>query len=179
MSRQLVRAAGDHAPPRGSQRDQAALRRGGDQRLSGPACPRVSRDLGTFRKLIPLLAASHRVFAVDLRGFGDSGNEPARTTARRQPKTCTFSSAPRLGPVHLTGQGHQRGDGLPPRDRAPGRRAQSHAIEMGLPGFGWRCWPDVTHGGTWHIGSSPRPASRKCCSPAASASSWEHSRSRR
>jgi len=25
-----------------------------------------------FRKLIPLLAASHRVFAVDLRGFGDS-----------------------------------------------------------------------------------------------------------
>ena len=29
-----------------------------------------------FRKLIPLLAASHRVFAVDLRGFGDSGHEP-------------------------------------------------------------------------------------------------------
>jgi len=26
----------------------------------------------TFRKLIPLLAASHRVYAVDLRGFGDS-----------------------------------------------------------------------------------------------------------
>src|ERR1017187_8280814 len=39
------RAAGDHAPPRGSQRDQAALRRGGDQRLSGPAGPRVPRDL--------------------------------------------------------------------------------------------------------------------------------------
>jgi pimeloyl-ACP methyl ester carboxylesterase len=29
-----------------------------------------------FRKLIPLLAASHRVFAADLRGFGDSGHEP-------------------------------------------------------------------------------------------------------
>jgi pimeloyl-ACP methyl ester carboxylesterase len=28
----------------------------------------------TFRKLIPLLAASHRVYAVDLRGFGDSDN---------------------------------------------------------------------------------------------------------
>ena len=28
-----------------------------------------------FHKLIPLLAANHRVFAVDLRGFGDSGNE--------------------------------------------------------------------------------------------------------
>ena len=25
-----------------------------------------------FRKLIPLIAASHRVLAVDLRGFGDS-----------------------------------------------------------------------------------------------------------
>ena len=30
----------------------------------------------TFRKLIPLLAASHRVYAVDLRGFGDSDNGP-------------------------------------------------------------------------------------------------------
>ena len=27
-----------------------------------------------FRGLIPLLAASHRVFAVDLRGFGDSSS---------------------------------------------------------------------------------------------------------
>ena len=25
----------------------------------------------TFRKLIPLLAASHRIYAVDLRGFGE------------------------------------------------------------------------------------------------------------
>src|SRR5215472_16777015 len=29
-----------------------------------------------FRKLIPLLAASHRIFAVDLRGFGDSDTAP-------------------------------------------------------------------------------------------------------
>src|SRR6266566_4763029 len=29
-----------------------------------------------FRKLIPLLATSHRVFAVDLRGFGDSDTAP-------------------------------------------------------------------------------------------------------
>src|SRR6266571_1723812 len=38
-------AAGDHAPLCGGQRDQAALRRGGNQRISGPAGPRVSRDL--------------------------------------------------------------------------------------------------------------------------------------
>src|ERR1700691_2029217 len=46
----------------------------------------------TFRKLIPLLASTHRVFAVDLRGFGDSANKPGATTARWRPKTCTFSS---------------------------------------------------------------------------------------
>ena len=28
----------------------------------------------TFHKVIPLLAGSHRVYAVDLRGFGDSDN---------------------------------------------------------------------------------------------------------
>src|ERR1022692_1562297 len=39
------RTAGDHAPLRGGQRDQAALRRGGNQRLPGPAGPRVPRDL--------------------------------------------------------------------------------------------------------------------------------------
>src|ERR1700733_267568 len=31
-----------------------------------------------FRKLIPLLATAHRVFAVDLRGFGDSSNADGR-----------------------------------------------------------------------------------------------------
>ena len=29
----------------------------------------------TFHKLIPMLAETHRVFAVDLRGFGDSSND--------------------------------------------------------------------------------------------------------
>jgi pimeloyl-ACP methyl ester carboxylesterase len=37
-----------------------------------------------FRKLIPLLAASHRVFAVDLRGFGDSWRcRSPRASSRR------------------------------------------------------------------------------------------------
>ena len=31
----------------------------------------------TSHKLIPLLATEHRVFAVDLRGFGDSANGEA------------------------------------------------------------------------------------------------------
>jgi hypothetical protein len=41
----------------------------------------------TFREVIPLLAASHRVFAVDLRGFGDSDNEPGGT-AGVEPLVC-------------------------------------------------------------------------------------------
>src|SRR6187549_75718 len=58
-----------------------------------------------FHKIIPLLAATHRVFAVDLRGFGDSA-----------PATDEFSSATAaedlheliaalgVGPVHLAAQ---------------------------------------------------------------------------
>ena len=34
-----------------------------------------------FHKLIPLLSDRHRVFAVDLRGFGDSREPPTTTTA--------------------------------------------------------------------------------------------------
>jgi pimeloyl-ACP methyl ester carboxylesterase len=37
---------------------------------------RIRETWWTFREVIPLLAESHRVFAVDLRGFGDSDNEP-------------------------------------------------------------------------------------------------------
>ena len=41
-----------------------------------------------FHKLIPSLAAEHRVFAVDLPGFGDSGTSRANTPAPPQPKSC-------------------------------------------------------------------------------------------
>ena len=34
-----------------------------------------------FHKLIPLLAAEHRVIAVDLPGFGDSGDSPEDSTS--------------------------------------------------------------------------------------------------
>ena len=39
-----------------------------------------------FHKLIPLLAEEHRVFAVDLRGFGDSAS-PEQTTQARSRRT--------------------------------------------------------------------------------------------
>src|SRR5258708_29919053 len=57
-----------------------------------------------FRKLIPLLAASHRVFAVDLRGFGDSDTAPGAYDSKAPPAAFHQRIGPLgLGPVHLTG----------------------------------------------------------------------------
>ena len=51
----------------------------------------------TFRGVIPRLAESHRVFAVDLRGFGDSlktiGDDPAISLVMKGPR---FESGRRL-----------------------------------------------------------------------------------
>ena len=80
-----------------------------------------------FRKLIPLLAASHRVFAVDLRGFGDSDTAPGdydSTACGRGPAPADRAPRPRPGPPDRAG--HQRGDGLPAGRHPPGRRAQPH-----------------------------------------------------
>jgi pimeloyl-ACP methyl ester carboxylesterase len=58
-----------------------------------------------FRKLIPLLAAGHRVFAVDLRGFGDSDTAPADYDSWSSAEDLHQPIAHLgLGPVHLTGQ---------------------------------------------------------------------------
>src|SRR4051812_33158353 len=58
-----------------------------------------------FHKVIPVLAAAHRVVAVDLRGFGDS------STAEQDHDSTTAAEDLHgliehlgLGPVHVTGQ---------------------------------------------------------------------------
>ena len=111
-----------------------------------------------FRKLIPLLAASHRVFAVDLRGFGDSDNSPSEYDSKTSAEDLHRLIAQiNVGPVHLTGQDIS--------GAAVFRLAASHpedvlsftAIEMGLPGFGLETLADVTHGGAWHIGVLAAP----------------------
>lgn len=106
-----------------------------------------------FHKLIPLLSKHHRVFAVDLRGFGDSatatGDHDSVTAADDLSELVAHLG---VGPVHLTGQ-----DISGP---ATFRLAATHpelvrsyaAIETGLPGFGLEMLADVTHGGGWHIG---------------------------
>src|SRR3984893_11310381 len=111
-----------------------------------------------FSKLIPLLAASHRVFAVDLRGFGDSGNEPGEydsaTSAEDLHLLIRYLG---VGPVHLTGQDISGATVFRLAAAHPQDVLSFTAIEMGLAGFGLEMLADVTHGGSWHIGVLAAP----------------------
>jgi pimeloyl-ACP methyl ester carboxylesterase len=94
----------------------------------------------TFRKLIPLLASSHRICAVDLRGFGDSDNGQGAYDSKTSSEDLhLLIEELNVGPVHLTGQDI------------------SGATVFRLPGFGLEKLADVTHGGTWHIGVLAAP----------------------
>ena len=111
-----------------------------------------------FRKLIPLLAASHRVFAVDLRGFGDSGNEPGEydsTTSAEDLHQLIAHLG--VGPVHLTGQDISGATVFRLATTRPEDVLSFTAIEMGLAGFGLEMLADITHGGAWHIGVLAAP----------------------
>jgi len=111
-----------------------------------------------FHKLIPLLSEHHRVFAVDLRGFGDSATAtPEHDSVTAAKDLSDLISHLDIGPVHLTGQ-----DISGPTTF---RVAATHSelvrsytgIETALPGFGAERLADVTHGGVWHIGVLAAP----------------------
>ncbi|SHF25323.1 Pimeloyl-ACP methyl ester carboxylesterase [Kaistia soli DSM 19436] len=112
----------------------------------------------TFHKLIPLLARRHRVFAVDLRGFGDSSNGPGAydslTAAEDLHRLITHLD---VGPMHVTGQDISGATVFRLAATHPGEVASLTAIEMGLPGFGLEALADVTRGGSWHIGILAAP----------------------
>jgi pimeloyl-ACP methyl ester carboxylesterase len=111
-----------------------------------------------FHKLIPLLAARHRVYAVDLRGFGDSDiaddNYSSAVAAEDLHALIEHLS---LGAMHVVGQDVSGG--------VIYRLAATHAenvisltaIESGLAGFGAEALADVTHGGAWYIGALAAP----------------------
>src|SRR6202050_3099649 len=112
----------------------------------------------TFRKLIPLLAAGHRVYAVDLRGFGDSDNGPGAYDSKTSAEDLhLLIEELDVGPVHLTGQAISGATVLRLATTHPEDVLSLTAIEMGLPGFGLEMLADVTHGGTWHIGFMAAP----------------------
>ena len=102
----------------------------------------------TFRKLIPLLAATHRVYAVDLRGFGDSDNGSGAYDSKTSAEDLhLLIEELNVGPVHLTGQDISGATVLRLAATHPEDVRSFTAIEMGLPGFGLEMLADVTHWG--------------------------------
>lgn len=111
-----------------------------------------------FRKLIPLLAAGHRVFAVDLRGFGDSDNKPGQYgSATSAEDLHLLIEHLGVGPVHLTGQDISGATVFRLATAHPQDVLSLTAIEAGLPGFGLERLADVTQGGAWYIGVLAAP----------------------
>lgn len=111
-----------------------------------------------FHKVIPLLAAGHRVFAVDLRGFGDSS--PAGTDHDSSVAADDLHRLIRhlaVGPVHLVAQDFAGGAAFRLATDHPVDVASVTGIEMGLAGFGLEGLADVTRGGSWHIGALTAP----------------------
>ena len=110
-----------------------------------------------FRKLIPLLAASHRVFAVDLRGFGDSGTAPGDYDSKAAAEDLhQLIARLGLGPVHLTGQDISGATVFRLAVTHPEDVLSLTAIETSLPGFGWEKLTDIARG-AWHIGVLAAP----------------------
>jgi pimeloyl-ACP methyl ester carboxylesterase len=106
-----------------------------------------------FHRVMPILAREHRVFAVDLRGFGDSsiGDEPI-TSSVVAADLQALVEALDVGPVHLAAQDISGGAAFRFAAENPDSIRSLIATEMGLAGFGLEALADVTHGGSWHIG---------------------------
>lgn len=112
----------------------------------------------TFHRVLPLLAEHHRVVAVDLPGFGDSGPVgPDAGSASAAAALHGLVERLGLGPVHVLAQDVAGATAV--------RLAATHAtdvrslvaVEAGLPGFGLEALADVTRGGSWHIGALTAP----------------------
>lgn len=111
-----------------------------------------------FHHLIPLLAADHRVFAVDLRGFGDSATAAdGFTSADAAEDLHALIAELGVGPVHVAVQDISGGSVYRLASKHPEDVRSLIATEMGLAGFGLEGFGDITHGGSWHIGVLAAP----------------------
>lgn len=106
-----------------------------------------------FRALIPLLAETHRVYALDLRGFGDSGTTDAvadeQAFADDLHRLVTHLDS---GPVHLLCQDISGGLAFRFAATHPDQVLSFTAIESSLAGFGLEALADVNAYGSWHLG---------------------------
>lgn len=106
-----------------------------------------------FRKLIPLLAPTHQVFALDLRGFGDSGNADTEygeaVSAEDLHHLVEHIGA---GPVHVLCQDISGGTGFRFAATHPEDVISLTGVETTLAGFGFEALADVNNHGSWHVG---------------------------
>lgn len=108
----------------------------------------------TFHALIPRLAERHRVFAVDLRGFGDSAVAAEdHDSATAAADLAALIAHLDVGPVHLTGQDVSGPTTFRVAATHPELVRSLTAIETGLPGFGLERLADVA----WHIRALATP----------------------
>lgn len=111
-----------------------------------------------FRTLIPLLAAHHRVVAVDLRGFGDSDvADQDYSGAVAADDLHALIAHLSLGPMHVVGQDISGGVVYRLAAAHPADLISLTAVEAGLAGFGAEALADVTRGGVWYIGALAAP----------------------
>jgi pimeloyl-ACP methyl ester carboxylesterase len=111
-----------------------------------------------FRTVIPLLAARHRVYAVDLRGFGDSNvADEDHSGAVAAEDLHALIDHLCVGPMHVVGQDVSGGVVYRLAATHPEDVASLTAVESGLAGFGAEGLADVTHGGVWYIGALAAP----------------------
>ncbi|BDI21442.1 alpha/beta fold hydrolase [Herbiconiux sp. L3-i23] len=106
-----------------------------------------------FRSVIPLLAATHRVVAVDLRGFGDSSaREGDYSDAASAEDLHRLVEHVGFGPVHLACQDLSGGPALRFAVTHPEDVLSFIGTETTFPGFGMEMLADVNNGGSWHLG---------------------------
>ncbi|GAA3526047.1 alpha/beta hydrolase [Amycolatopsis ultiminotia] len=111
-----------------------------------------------FREVLPVLAAAHRVVAVDLRGFGDSGiASEEHDSAVAAADLHRLIDHLGLGPVHLVAQDISGATVLRLAADHPEQVRSLTAIEMGLPGYGLEALADLANGGAWYIGVLAEP----------------------
>ena len=111
-----------------------------------------------FHDLIPLLARAHRVIAVDLRGFGDSGPAtPADTSGTLADDLHALITHLELGPVHLLAQDISGAVALRLALSHPGDLLSLTGVETGFGGFGLEVLADMSRGGAWYIGPLATP----------------------
>jgi len=114
-----------------------------------------------FHKVIPALAKSHRVFAVDLRGFGASDiAKPGDSSTTMADDLHALISYLGLGPVHLAAQDFSGPLAFRLAATHPQDVQSFIAVETGLPGFALEILANPLI--AWYFGTLAKPGAAEC-----------------